>query len=55
MADTESSIAIQDEETENVASVIPCADDITINGIVVLNADGSSINSGWGDGDGDGE
>lgn len=44
MTDTESSIAIQDEETEVTASVVASADDITINWIVGLNPDGSSIN-----------
>lgn len=46
MGDTESSIAIQDEESENTASIVVCSDDITINGIVVLNADWSSIGGG---------
>lgn len=45
MTDTESSIAIQDEENENTASILTCSEDITINGIVVLNADWSSIDS----------
>ena len=31
MAETESSISIQDEETEVTASVVTSADDITIN------------------------
>jgi hypothetical protein len=31
MTDTESSIAIQDEETEVTASVVASVDDITIN------------------------
>jgi hypothetical protein len=31
MAGTESSISIQDEETEATASVVTSADDITIN------------------------
>lgn len=44
MADTESSIAIQDEETEATASVVTSVDDITINWIVGLNPDGSSVN-----------
>ena len=44
MADTESSIAIQDEETWYTASIVTSADDITVNGIVGLNPDGSSIN-----------
>ena len=44
MADTESSIAIQDEETEITASIVTSADDITVNGIVGLNPDGSSVN-----------
>lgn len=44
MADTESSVAIQDEENENTASVITSADDITINWIVVVNPDGTSLN-----------
>lgn len=44
MADTESSTTIQDEETENTVSIITSADDITINWIVVLNPDGTSIN-----------
>lgn len=45
MEDTESSIAIQDEESENTASILTCSEDITINGIVALNADWSSIDS----------
>lgn len=45
MTDTESSLAIQDEiKEENVVSVIQSADDITKNGIIGLNPDGSSIN-----------
>lgn len=44
MADTESSIAIQDEVTEATASVVTSVDDITINWIVGLNPDGSSVN-----------
>lgn len=44
MTDTESSIAIQDEESENTVSVIASSEDITINWIVWLNPDGSSIN-----------
>lgn len=44
MTDTESSITIQDEETEVTASVVASADDITINWIVWLNPDGSSVN-----------
>lgn len=44
MAETESSIAIQDEETEVTASVVASADDVTINWIVWLNPDGSSVN-----------
>ena len=44
MADTESSIAIQDEETWEVASIVTSTDDITVNGIVWLNPDGSSVN-----------
>ena len=45
MSDTESSVSIQDEEKEeNVASVVQSKDDITINWIVGLNADGSSVN-----------
>ena len=43
MSETESSVAIQDEETEATVSIITCADDITINWIVVLNPDWSSI------------
>jgi hypothetical protein len=34
MSDTESSISIQDEITEDTASIVTSADDITINGIV---------------------
>lgn len=45
MTDTESSLSIQDEETEDTASVLTCSEDITINGIVVLNPDWSSLNS----------
>ena len=44
MAETESSIAIQDEETLETASIVTSEDDITINGIVWLNPDGSSVN-----------
>ena len=44
MADTESSVTIQDEETENTASIVTSSEDITVNGIVWLNPDGSSIN-----------
>ena len=44
MTDTESSIAIQDEESENTASVVTSEEDITVNWIVGLNPDGSSIN-----------
>ena len=44
MSDTESSISIQDEIEENTASIITSVDDITINGIVGLNPDGSSVN-----------
>lgn len=44
MAETESSISIQDEETEVTASVVTSADDITINWIVGLNPDGTSVN-----------
>ena len=44
MADTESSIAIQDEGTEATASVVTSVDDITVNWIVWLNPDGSSVN-----------
>lgn len=44
MGDTESSISIQDEITEDTASIVTSTDDITINGIVWLNPDGSSVN-----------
>ena len=44
MASTESSIAIQDEETGVTASVVTSKDDITVNWIVWLNPDGSSVN-----------
>lgn len=44
MGETESTVSIQDEETEDVASVVTSVDDITINGIVWLNPDGSSVN-----------
>ena len=44
MSETESSISIQDEITEDTASIVTSADDITINGIVGLNPDGSSVN-----------
>ena len=44
MTSTESSIAIQDEETEVTASVVTSKDDITVNWIVGLNPDGSSVN-----------
>lgn len=43
MADTESSIAIQDEESENTASIVASSEDITVNGVIGLNPDGSSI------------
>lgn len=42
MTDTESSIAIQDEENENTVSIVTSEEDITINWIVVVNPDGSS-------------
>ena len=45
MADTESSVAIQDEETDATVSILTCEDDITLNWIVVLNADWSSIDA----------
>lgn len=45
MAETESSISIQDEsEEELVASVVSSEDDASINGIIWLNADWSSVN-----------
>ena len=44
MGETESSMSIQDEETEEVASIVTSEDDITINWIVWLNPDGSSVN-----------
>ena len=45
MSDTESSLAIQDEEKEeNVVSIVQAIDDITKNGIVGLNPDWSSVN-----------
>ena len=45
MSDTESSLAIQDEEKEdNVVSIVQAMDDITKNGIVGLNPDWSSVN-----------
>lgn len=44
MTSTESSLAIQDEETEVTATVVASADDITINWIVGLNPDWSSVN-----------
>lgn len=40
---TESSVRIQDEEKEITASIIASEDDITINWIVVLNPDWSSV------------
>ena len=41
---TESSVSIQDEEEEDkVLSIITSKDDITINGIIGLNPDWSSI------------
>lgn len=45
MSDTESSLAIQDEiKEDNVVSIVQSLDDITKNGIVGLNPDGSSVN-----------
>ena len=44
MTSTESSIAIQDEETEVTATVVTSKDDRTINWIVGLNPDWSSVN-----------
>lgn len=44
MTSTESSIAIQDEETGVTASVVTSKDDITVNWIVGLNPDWSSVN-----------
>ena len=41
---TESSLSIQDEETGVTASVVTSKDDITIQWIVGLNPDWSSIN-----------
>lgn len=41
--DTESTLSIQDEETENVASIVTSSDNIAINGLVALNPDGSTI------------
>ena len=40
---TESVVSIQDEEEENTLSVVTSVDDITVNGIIWLNPDGSSI------------
>lgn len=40
---TESAVRIQDEESEDYVSVVECQDDITKNGIVVVNADWSNI------------
>lgn len=45
MADTESSVAIQDEEEKLVASIVTSVDDITINWLVGLNPDWSTIGS----------
>ena len=44
MADTSSSVVIQDEEKEVTASVVASKEDITVNWIVWLNPDGSSVN-----------
>lgn len=44
MANTESSLSIQDEETGVTATVVTSKDDITIHWIVGLNPDWSSIN-----------
>ena len=44
MADTSSSVTIQDEEKEVTASVVASKEDITVNWIVWLNPDGSSVN-----------
>lgn len=43
MNGTESAVKIQGEDEDVVVSVVQCSDDITINGLVVLNVDGSSI------------
>ena len=44
MADTDSAVEIQDEETLDTANVVVSIDDITINGIIWLNPDWSSVN-----------
>lgn len=44
MASTESSLSIQDEEKEVTASIVTSKDDITVQWIVGLNPDWSSIN-----------
>lgn len=44
MADTVSAVKIQDEEEDVVVSIVNCQDDITVNWLVWLNADWSSIN-----------
>lgn len=43
---TESVVKIQDEDSDDEVSIVECLDDITKNGIVVVNADWSNI---WSD------
>lgn len=46
-SNTESAVKIQDELEENVATVLWVKWNILVNGLVALNADGSSINVVW--------
>ena len=43
MASSDSAIQVQDDNTEVFVSIVECKDTPEINGIVVLNSDGSSI------------
>jgi hypothetical protein len=38
-----STIQIQDDNSELKVSVVECTDDVTVNGVVVCNVDGSNI------------
>jgi len=43
MAQNESSVMIQDNDSELNASVVECVDDPTLNAVVVVNPDGTDI------------